>query len=81
MPGNFITTNAQLQELAKEAKENYLFDEDTDLDGKIAEGLEIVLSGDLEDSEVKDAFQIDNFPKSSDKWDALDIWVKALVDG
>ena len=75
----FITTNDELQELAQSAQENYLFDEDTDPDGKIAQGLEIALSGDLEDSDVADVFQVSNFPKRADKWDALDIWAKALA--
>ena len=79
-PKTFINTNEQLQELAREAKDNYLFDEDTDPDGRIAQGIEIALSGDVDDKEVADTFQIENFPKSSDKWDALDIWVKALAD-
>ncbi len=78
-PKTFISTNEELQELAQEAQNNYLFDEDTDPDGKIAQGLDISLSGDLEDSEVADTFQVSNFPKRSDKWDALDIWAKALA--
>lgn len=75
----FITTNPQLQELIREARENYLFDQDTDPDGKIAKGLEIGTSGDLDVDEVSDVFQIQNFPKGSDQWDALDIWAKALA--
>ena len=78
---SFIATNAELQELAQEAKDNWLFDEDTDPDGRIAAGLDVILSGDVDNSEVADVFQVDNFPKSSDKWDALDTWAKALVDG
>lgn len=79
MCSNFIKTNEELQELAQEAKENWLFDEDTDPDGKIAQGLEVILSGDVEDSEVADVFQKDNFPKSADEWDALEDWAKALA--
>ncbi len=79
MAPKFIKTNEQLQELAQEAKENWLFDEDTDPDGKIAQGLEVILSGDVEDSEVADVFQKDNFHKSADKWDALEDWAKRLV--
>lgn len=76
---SFITTNAQLQELAREAKGNWLFDEDTDPEGKVAQGLDIALSGDVSDEEVADSFRVENFPKRSDKWDALEIWVKALA--
>ena len=76
---HFITTNTELQELSQEAKENWLFDEDTDPEGKIAQGLEVALSGDLDDEEVTDVFQVANFPKRSDKWDALEVWVKALA--
>jgi len=76
---SFITTNTELQEITQEAKENWLFDEDTDPDGKVAQGLDIALSGDVSDEEVVNTFQIDNFPKRSDKWDALEIWVKALA--
>ncbi len=78
---SFINTNEQLQELAQEAKENWLFDEDTDPDNRTAKGLDVILSGDVDNAEVADVFQIDNFPKSSDKWDALDIWAMALADG
>ena len=76
---SFITTNTQLQELAREAKENWLFDEDTDPDGKIAQGLEVALSGNVDDAEVTDVFQKDNFPKRSDRWDALEDWAKRLA--
>ncbi len=78
-PKTFIRTNEELQEIAQAAQENYLFDEDTDPDGKITQGLEIITSGDIEDSEVTEAFQIANFPEKSDQWDALDIWAKALA--
>lgn len=76
---SFITTNDQLQELAQEAKDNWLFDKDTDPDGKVAQGLEVVLSGQVDDAEVTDVFQIDNFPKRSDKWDALEDWAQRLA--
>ncbi len=79
MTTSFITTNNQLQEIAQEAKENWLFDEDTDPEGKIAQGLDIALSGDVSDEEVADVFQADNFPNRSDKWDALEEWVQRLV--
>ncbi len=79
MTKSFITTNKQLQELAREAKENWLFDEDTDPDDKIAQGLDVILSGDVDDEEVTDVFQKDNFPKRSDKWDAIGDWAKRLV--
>ncbi len=79
MTKSFITTNAQLQELAREAKENWLFDEGTDPAGKIAQGLDVILSGDVDDTEVTDVFQEDNFPKRSDKWDALEDWAKRLA--
>lgn len=79
MTPKFIKTNKQLQELAQEAKENWLFDEDTDPDGKIAQGLDVILSGDVGNDEVADVFQVDNFPKSFDKWDALKNWAKRLV--
>lgn len=75
----FIKTNKELQELAQEAKENWLFDQDTDPDSKIAQGLDVILSGDVSDEEVADVFQVDNFPKSSDKWDALENWAQRLV--
>ena len=78
MAGSFITTNDQLQELVQEAQESWLFDEDTDPEGKVAQGLEIILSGDVDDEEVEDVFQKDNFPKRSDKWDALEDWAKRL---
>ena len=79
MTKSFITTNDQLQELAREAKANWLFDEDTDPESKIAQGLDVILSGDVDNAEVADVFQIDNFPKRSDKWDALEDWAKRLV--
>ena len=75
----FIETNDQLQELAQVAQENGQFDSDTDPDGNIAAGLDIILSGDVEDSEVSDVFQVENFPKSYDKWDALEDWAKRLA--
>jgi hypothetical protein len=68
-----------LQILAKIAKENWLFDEETDPEGKIKIGLEIILSGDVEDEEVIDAFSVENWPKGYDKWDALQDWAKALA--
>ena len=79
MQASFITTNTELQELAQEAKENWLFDADTDPQGKIAQGLDVILSGDVDDEEVTDVFQVDNFPKRSDKWDALGDWAQRLV--
>ena len=79
MTKSFITTNDQLQELAREAKANWLFDEDTDPESKIAQGLDVILSGNVDDAEVTDVFQKDNFPKRSDKWDALEDWVQRLV--
>lgn len=79
MTKSFIITNDQLQELAQEAKENWLFDEGTDPGGKIAQGLDVILSGDVDGAEVADVFQKDNFPKRSDKWDALEDWAKRLV--
>ena len=79
MTKSFITTNAQLKELAREAKENWLFDEDTDPDGNVAQGLDVILSGDVDDTEVEDVFQKDNFPKRSDRWDALEDWAKRLA--
>ena len=75
----FITNNQELQELAVEAQENWLFDEDTDPVGKVAEGLGIIRGGDVADDEVADVFQIANFPKSYDKWDALEDWAKRLA--
>ncbi|KKL93172.1 hypothetical protein LCGC14_1877380 [marine sediment metagenome] len=79
MTKSFITTNAQLQELAREARENWLFDEGTDPNGKVAQGLDVILSGDVSDTEVADVFQVDNFPKRSDKWDAIEDWAKRLT--
>ena len=51
----------------------------TNVLGKIAQGLDIALSGDVSDEEVADVFQADNFPNRSDKWDALEEWVQRLV--
>ena len=79
MTKSFITTNDQLQELAQEAKENWLFDEVTDPGGKVAQGLDVILSGDADDEEVTDVFQKDNFPERSDQWDALEDWANRLV--
>lgn len=78
MTNSFITTNDQLQELAREANDNWLFDKDTDPDDSVAQGLDVILSGDVDDTEVTDVFQVDNFPKRSDKWDALEDWAKRL---
>ncbi len=79
MTSKFIKTNEELQKLAQVAQENWHFDEDTDPDGKIAAGLDVILSGEISNEEVADVFQKDNFPKSSDKWDALADWAKRLV--
>jgi len=76
---HFISTNNQLQQLAHEAKESWLFDEDTDPGGYIATGLDIILSGDVGDDEVSNVFQVSHFPKSYDKWDALEDWAKRLT--
>lgn len=75
---NFISTNKELQELAREAKENLLFDKDTDPDGKVAAGLDIILGSDIENSEVADIFRVKNFPKGFDKWDALENYAHCL---
>ena len=76
----FIKTNAQLQELAREALDNYHFDDDTDPDGKVKEGLKIILSGNVDDDEVKDIFFKSNYQMGTDKWDVLDIYAKALAE-
>lgn len=75
----FITTNTELQDLTKEAIENYLFDKDTDPDGMIEAGLAIIKSAPWDDGEVSDIFQVENFPTVYDKWDALDNVAKRQV--
>lgn len=75
----FIETNEQLQELTQAAIENWTLDSETDPDDKIAKGLEVIASGEVTDEEVKDVFQVDKFPKSFDKWSALEDWAKRLV--
>lgn len=77
---SLIKTNSGLKETASEAKDNWLLDDETDPDGKIEAGLEVIAQSDLDDDQVADLFQSQNFP-SVDKWDALEIYAKALMDG
>jgi hypothetical protein len=65
-------TNEELNEMAQEAKENWLFDADTDPDGDIQRGLD-VLGTNSQDQEVIDA----RFERG-DKWDALMEWAGFL---
>ena len=79
MTTHFTTTNTDLQSMIRSAQENWDLDEETAPGGTVAQGLKNGAYGDLEDSEVSDVFQVSNFPKGDDKWDALEIWAKAMA--
>lgn len=67
---NAPQNNAELRQMAKEALENWLFDEDTDPDGDIKAGLEYYASeGDVApDADIPAMFE--GF-KGLDEWDIL----------
>lgn len=64
---------SELQEHARTAQDQWLFDEDTDPDGIVAQGLANIIADDV----IIDQDQIDEFigdadPNSNEFWDKLD---------
>lgn len=74
-------SNKELQKLAREAIENWLFDADTDPDGAIKEGLEYYASdGDVcPDEEIPSLFE--GWSSHMDKWDILEEMARGVGRG
>lgn len=66
-------TNTQVKEMAREALDNWLFDDDTDPDGAIKRGLDYLASEGDWDQEVIEARL-----KGTDDWDGLNEWADFL---
>ena len=69
-------TNQELRQMAKDALENWLFDEETDPDGDCKRGLEFLSGeGDFDQEVIDYRFNEGNFP-TLDKWEILDDWAR-----
>lgn len=69
-------TNTELRQMAKDALENWIFDEGTDPDGDCKRGLEYLASeGDFGQGVIDYRFNEGNFP-TLDKWEILDDWAR-----
>lgn len=66
-------TNQELKQMAEIAKENWLFDEDTDPHGEIAAGLDYILAdGDFDED------MIEIHVKDVEDYDGLEEWARFL---